>query len=121
MIYVWCAIGAAVGFVLGAVAAGVALIYLPADYFVRRPNEHSLSLPWRIVKNLLGVVLVVLGVVMVFVPGQGLLTIVFGLVLIDFPGKQKLIKKILDRPGLLEKINRLRDRYGKPPLLHHTA
>lgn len=121
MIYVWCAIGATVGFVLGAIAAGVALIYLPADYFVRAPDKHSISFPWRIVKNVLGAVLVVLGLIMLFVPGQGLLTIVFGLALIDFPGKQKLIKRILDRPGLLEKINRLRNRYGKPPLQHHTA
>lgn len=110
-----------IGFVLGAVAAGAALIYLPADYFVRSPDKHSISMPWRVAKNLLGVVLVVLGVIMIFLPGQGLLTIVFGLVLIDFPGKQKLIKKILDRPGLLDKINRLRDRYGKPPLQHHAA
>jgi hypothetical protein len=121
MIYLWCAVGAVVGFVLGALAAGVALVYLPADYFVRSPQQHSLSLPWRIAKNVLGAALVVLGVIMVFVPGQGLLTIVVGLVLIDFPGKQAWIKKILDRPGLLDKINRLRDRYGKPPLKHHAA
>ena len=121
MIYVWCAIGAVVGFVLGAFAAGAALVYLPADYFVRPSQQHTLSLPWRVAKNILGAILVVLGVVMLFVPGQGLLTIVFGLALIDFPGKQRMIKKILDRPGILDKINRLRDRYGKPPLQHHSA
>ena len=70
-------------------------------------------------KNILGIVLVVLGVVLSLpgVPGQGLLTILLGVMLLDFPGKHRLEQKLLSKPSIVNTINRLRGRFGKPPLV----
>ena len=70
-------------------------------------------------KNLLGAVLVVVGAVLVIpgVPGQGLLTILIGLLLLDIPGKRRLELAIVRRPRVLRTINKLRKHYAKPPLV----
>ena len=51
------------------------------------------------------------------IPGQGLLTILIGLMLIDFPGKHRLERTIISRPKILRTVNRLRARYDKRPLV----
>jgi hypothetical protein len=70
-------------------------------------------------KNLLGAVLVLLGIVLSLpgVPGQGILTILLGVMLLDFPGKRDLERKIVGRPKVREAIDRLRKRFGKQPLV----
>jgi hypothetical protein len=72
-----------------------------------------------ILKNLAGGLLVFLGLVLSVpgIPGQGLLTVLIGLVLIDFPGKRKVERAILRRPQIRETVGRLRRRFGKPPLV----
>ena len=72
-----------------------------------------------ILKNLLGVILVLLGILMSIpgVPGQGLLTILLGIILLDFPGKRSLEQKLVSQPMILQKINRLRHKFSKPPLV----
>ena len=70
-------------------------------------------------KNILGLLLVALGVVLSLpgVPGQGLLTILLGIMLLDFPGRDRLEQKLLSKPSIVSTINRLRGRFGKPPLV----
>src|SRR5947207_3408494 len=104
---------------------GFILVRIPPTFFL---DHHSRDWwadksPWLrwlgiIAKNLLGFVLVVLGVIMSLpgVPGQGILTILIGIVLLDFPGKRRLERKIIGRPKVLAAVNGLRARYGKPPL-----
>ena len=72
-----------------------------------------------VVKNILGFLLVLLGIVMSLpgVPGQGVLTILLGLMLLDFPGKRRLELKLVSRPRILKTINSLRRRFDKPPLV----
>lgn len=81
----------------------------------RPPLLRALAL---VGKNLAGVLLIVLGIIMALpgVPGQGLLVTVIGLTLVDFPGKRRLELWFLRRPALLRAINRLRARFRKPPL-----
>ncbi len=67
-------------------------------------------------KNLLGGVLVVLGLVMLLTPGQGLLTLLIGLMLMNFPGKYRLERWLVTRPGVLRALNWLRARQGHQPL-----
>jgi hypothetical protein len=67
-------------------------------------------------RNALGVVLVALGIAMLLLPGQGLLTVLVGLLLVDFPGKQKLIRRLLARPKILGVVNKLRAHRNAPPL-----
>jgi hypothetical protein len=51
------------------------------------------------------------------VPGQGVLTILLGVMLLDFPGKRGLELKLVSRPKVLNTINRIRHRFDRPPLL----
>jgi uncharacterized membrane protein YbaN (DUF454 family) len=101
------------------------LVKLPADHFKKNHEEKfwaGRSQALRIMaiagKNLLGWILVGLGIVMSLpgVPGQGLLTILLGIMLLDFPGKERLEQKLLHRPAIKNSINKLRARFGKPAL-----
>lgn len=103
-----------------AVVASVVLVprflaALPADYLRagHQPPHHSL--PLRVLRNVLGVVLVLLGIAMLVLPGQGLLTLLVGVVLVDIPGKHALVVKTLSRPKLLAIVNKLRaHRHARP-------
>jgi UPF0716 family protein affecting phage T7 exclusion len=69
-----------------------------------------------IAKNLLGLVLLAGGILMLFIPGQGLLTIFMGLVLIDYPKKFAFEKKLVSIPAVLKGLNWLRKKAHQPPL-----
>jgi hypothetical protein len=107
-------------------AIAVVMVKIPANYFSSHyvqdflPNS-SFLVRWGavILKNILGVFLIALGVVLSLpgVPGQGILTILLGLIMIDIPGKRPLEARIIKRPAVLSAINKLRQRYGKPELL----
>ena len=110
--------------VLSLVAVTAVLVSLPPDYFTRQaptsawPSSPLLRAAWRVGKNVLGLVLVALGLLLSVpgVPGQGLLTILIGLILLDFPGKRALERRMIARPSVLGAINRLRARFGRPPM-----
>lgn len=96
---------------------------IPADYFSmpRRKqasrNWHpALRLTFLILKNFSGILLFLAGITMLFLPGQGVLTMIMGLVLMDFPGKFKLERFLISRPPVLATINWIRTRRGIPPL-----
>ena len=100
------------------------VVALPEDYFVgerRHPflvdARHPLVRPLLLLlKNLLGVVLLVLGVLMLVLPGQGLLTILSALVLLDFPGKFRFERWLASREHVLRAVNWLRRKRGRAPL-----
>ncbi len=99
------------------------IVRLPPDYFQHEKRQpflepsHPLHWPFLIGKNLLGVILVLLGIVLAVpgIPGQGLLTILLGLLCLDFPGKYKVERAILGRRKIARTANRIRARFGKPP------
>jgi len=121
-------IGAALfvaSFVINLAIVSFILVKLPADHFSRSDKKKFaedrhpvLRVVAVIGKNLAGVLLVVLGIVLSLpgVPGQGLLTILLGIMLLDFPGKHRLEQKLLSRPSIVNAINGLRARFGKGPL-----
>jgi len=102
----------------------VILVKLPSDHFKKQKSKGvtgsnaTVRVLKVIGKNVAGWLLIALGVVLSVpgVPGQGLLTILLGVMLVDFPGKQRLEQKLLSRPGIINTINRLRGRFGKPAL-----
>lgn len=107
------------------VAMTSVLVRLPERYLQMQDDEvfwpHRpmwLRVSARIGKNILGVLLVVLGIVLSLpgVPGQGVLTILIGVMLVDFPGKRRVERRILGRRRVLAAVNRLRARFGRPPL-----
>jgi hypothetical protein len=67
-------------------------------------------------KNLLGIVLVCTGVAMLVFPGQGILTILIGLMLINFPGKRALEQRLVRRPAVLRTMNWMRAKAHQPAL-----
>jgi ABC-type amino acid transport system permease subunit len=100
------------------------IIKLPENYLLDQ-RAHSLrryvvgtplDIPYRIGKNLLGGVLVVCGLAMLVLPGQGLLTILAGLLLLTFPGKKRAIQAILQRKGVVRAANWIRCKANQPPL-----
>lgn len=111
-------------FVLSVLGVPFVLARLPVDYFSRGEATASVRetplgpgrLLLRIAKNALGVVFVVLGVLMLVLPGQGLLTLFVGLLLVDFPGKKRLERRIVGAPRVLRVVNTLRRRWNRPPL-----
>jgi hypothetical protein len=69
-----------------------------------------------IAKNLVGFVLLMAGIAMLVLPGQGVLTMLIGISLMDFPKKRLLESKLIGQPLVFSGINRLRARFHKPPL-----
>lgn len=68
-------------------------------------------------KNLVGVVFLLAGIAMLVLPGQGLLTVLIGISLIDFPGKHRLEARLVSQRLVLQAINAVRHRFGRPPLV----
>lgn len=105
------------------VALPLVVAKLPADYFVKEKREVS----WRnrkyplfwggmtILKNLVGVVLILVGVAMLVLPGQGALTILVGLSQTNFPGKYKLLQRIVQQESVFKSLNKIRSFAKKPP------
>ena len=113
----------ALAFVGSLIAIPWLLVRLPADYFdvrVPRPflgGRHPVLRSIAIFfKNILGVVFLFAGIAMLVLPGQGVLTIVMGISLMDFPKKRLLEAKLIGQPLVFSNVNRLRARFGKPPL-----
>lgn len=100
------------------------LVRLPSDYFVRSRRTPSalraahpvLRLALLIAKNVLGVVLLGGGIAMLVLPGQGLLTMVLGISLIDFPGKYALERALVRRRAVHKSINWIRRKGGREPI-----
>jgi hypothetical protein len=73
----------------------------------------------RVLRNVVGLALIILGFLLSLpaVPGQGVLTMLVGLLLVDFPGKRRFERKLVARPGVLETMNRVRAWLRRPPLV----
>ncbi len=117
----WLLGGSALVFVVSLLVIPVIVVYLPDDYFVRprRPfaKRGLWALPGLIVKNMIGTLLLTAGIIMIFTPGQGLLSIVVGFALLDFPGKRSLERRLIGRPVILKTVNALRRKAGRNPLI----
>src|ERR1044071_2726336 len=122
-------VGAAIfvgSFLINLAIVSAILVKLPADHFSKNrktkfwagPNP-ALHAAKVIGKNIAGVLLVALGIVLSLpgVPGQGLLTVLLGIMLLDCPGKRSLETRIVGRPRVYAAINSLRSRFDKPPLM----
>lgn len=101
------------------------VVRIPADYFTHTRRERMalvvqnplLRIFLKIGKNLLGVIFVLAGLIMLVLPGQGLLTILLGMMVMDFPGKERLLHWIVTRPSVFHSMNWMRQKAGKEPLV----
>lgn len=111
-------------FVVSLVVFPLVVAALPIDYFVRdrRDPAHQQRrhpVVWfvlTIVKNILGFVLILAGIAMLVLPGQGILTILMGVALANFPGKFTLERRLVRQPSVGRTLNRIRAFAGKPRL-----
>ncbi len=121
----WIAAASVLMFAASLAVVSVVIVWIPADYFARsrRPKSVWTERPlvvrcvWFVVKNVLGVALLLAGLVMLITPGQGLLSIFAGIMLMDLPGKYRLERWLVRRPPVLRSINWLRRRKGAAPLV----
>lgn len=123
-ILAWLTFGSLLAFVISLLALPWLVARIPTDYFLYT-KRHPLALKQRhpvirmillIGKNALGTVLLLGGLLMLFIPGQGLLTIAMGILMLDYPGKFLLERKIVRQPKILSSLNWLRARTNTPPL-----
>jgi len=111
-------------FLISILLIPVVISRLPARYFCldyRQKTNTGNAVKTRVsmlLKNLLGVILVVAGFLMFFIPGQGVLTMLIGLGLMNFPGKYKLERKIVSRAAVLKSINWIRSKAGVENMVH---
>jgi len=123
-VLIWFAVSSVFMFVGTLIAIPIILMRLPADYFdVRTPrpwmeNHHPiLRVIGHVVKNVVGAIFLFAGFLMLFLPGQGVLTMLIGLSLIEFPGKRRGEAKIVGQCTVLSTINAMRAKFDKPPLI----
>ena len=132
----WSSMNSDLLFLLGSLSVFILIIsvfmmvliisFLPEDYFksenrnlissVQNSRYPLLKLLVLITKNFFGVLLLLSGILMLVLPGQGILTIITGLVFMDYPGKYKFERKLLRQKGVINSINWIRSRLSKPSL-----
>jgi hypothetical protein len=95
---------------------------LPVDYFVRpHPFRHPFSTGsgllfplWFVLRNIAGGGVLVAGIAMLFLPGQGILTIILGIALMSFPGKYRLLFALTTKPSVQHSLDWIRTKTGRP-------
>jgi hypothetical protein len=96
---------------------------IPSDYFIKKDvSQFKTNNPllWYLVlliKNILGYSLIIGGIMMLVLPGQGLFTIIIGLMLSNYPGKYYIEKRFVEIPAVFKSINWLRAKSKKPPII----
>ena len=122
--WVLLAIFSVVSFIASIVGCAILLASLSPDYFKTKERIRRIKNPvFRIclssVKNIFGGLLVVVGILLSVpgIPGQGVLTILTGLIISDFPGKRRLERRLIRLPAILSAANQIRSRFKRPPLV----
>ena len=115
-LFLWLTIASVIFLIVSPLIVSWMVIQLPSDYFsypTRQKYQWDNQVPiirwgWIFLKNIFGVMFVIGGIAMLVLPGQGILTIIVGLFLMDFPYKYKVESWIIKRTVILKTVNRLR-------------
>jgi Na+/proline symporter len=98
------------------------LLRIHTEYFVsqHKPKRDRTPLDWLIwlLRNAVAIVLLIAGLLMLVLPGQGLLTILIAISASTFPGKYQLERAIIRRRSVFKAANWIRARYHRPPIIH---
>ena len=117
---VWLSSFSLISLILSIACLPTLIARLPSDYFFKQRKiarwDHPRHLILFGLKNLFGFTVFLVGLLLLFLPGQGLLTILIGLMLMNYPGKSRLEQKIVRIPGVLAPRNWARGRYNITPL-----
>jgi hypothetical protein len=117
----WVTVVSVAGVVFGLLGVSRLVCWLPSNYFMGFEDSKNLPRLFRpqiqIFKNLEGGTLVCLGLVMLIMPGQGLLTLFLGLAIMDFPGKRKVIRFLIRLKTIQNSLNWIRRKKKRPPFM----
>lgn len=124
----WLVASSVFTFVLSLILVPMMVVRIPADYFSHKKRQHKrpekyppvVRIIILVIKNVLGVALLLAGILMLVLPGQGLFTMFVGVMMMNFPGKYKLERWIVARGPVLKSINWMRKRAGHEPLKTYT-
>lgn len=120
----WMLATSVITFIAAMICGPMWVIKIPSDYFVEKRHERkhlrnlsTVNALLMVGRNLLGAILVFIGALMLVLPGQGLLTILVGVMLLDIPGKYRIARWIVMHPPVLQSMNWIRHRAGRAPLV----
>ena len=120
LLFEWLAGFSFVFFILTLLVIPWLVINIPYDYFTYKKRQKGIwshSSRWiSFIKNLLGSIIIVMGIFMLILPGQGILTILLGVMITNFPGKYKLERRLIQQPTVQYSVNWLRKKANKKPL-----
>jgi len=119
----WIVLFSAIMLGLALITVPIVVSRLPSDYFIRthrsawmkRSRLGWICWPVLVIKNLIGLGFLFFGILMLVLPGQGLLTILIAAMLLDYPGKYRLQRWVVRRKGVSNSINWMRRKAGRPP------
>tara|TARA_B100000927_G_C16451874_1_gene464186 strand:+ start:1332 stop:1757 length:426 start_codon:yes stop_codon:yes gene_type:complete len=118
----WLGSISAVIFVFSLLSIKWLVALIPSDYFIKKEDskfKKKYPFLWflsLIIKNIFGYSLIIGGIFMLILPGQGVFTIMIGLMLSNYPGKYAIEKKFIAIPSVLKGINWLRKKSNEPPI-----
>jgi hypothetical protein len=105
------------------------VVALPARHFTDDPSPAPDSRTGlrraavAALRNGIGLLLVATGFALSIpgIPGQGMLTVLIGIMLMDFPGRRRIECRVLAKPGVVTGLNRIRRWFGRPPFVLDRA
>lgn len=120
----WLGAFSVVSFFATLIAIPFIVARIPTEYFIRDHKKSAgdnrrtpLNLFWLVLKNILGVIFILAGLAMLVLPGQGVLTMLLGIMLMNFPGKLALERYFIRQPTVFKALNWMRARANRPALI----
>ncbi|MFV0438936.1 MAG: PGPGW domain-containing protein [Desulfopila sp.] len=112
----------ALTFIISLVCIPLLVARLPSNYFQRLlcpANDQVAASAGKVVvlalRNLLGLLLLLAGIAMLVLPGQGIISIIIGLALMTFPGKNRLLNRLSQPVAVRKSLDWIRLKMKKEP------
>lgn len=96
---------------------------LPPDFFYilqnRLPGHQNKRISFGLIllRNCIGALLIIAGCIMLFMPGQGILTLLIGILCMSFPGKLRFVLYLVNKPSVQTSLNWTRKKMRKKPFV----
>lgn len=119
----WLGVFSVITFVGSLILMPWLVLRMPADYFTTDHRQAVLAqrraspgvVLWVMLRSLIGLLLLLAGIAMLVLPGQGVLTILVGLGLMEFPGKFALECRVARQPTVFSALNWIRRKGNRSP------
>lgn len=118
----WLASISAITFIVSLFLIPWIISRLPEDFFARirsrqkteNNNSFAYNLIMTLLRNIFGLTFLLAGIIMLFTPGQGILTIILGISIMVFPGKRRLFNLLIEKKSIQHSLNWIRCKADKP-------